>query len=331
MAANAKVRKPAKQKKITARETIDRFEDKYIDLKKWLKITIGPGPFKPHMIHLPAFAPSYAREEAKLKYLQELKKWEELWDNGREKREKELRNLESLHTEQEWDELMYILDRSVNQILSYQRERKEKEKKEKEQKAEFNALTTTILEKYPWPDEPQRRSKLGKQKLRSPKKHDHKNEIAGRLVGDGEEDVESTVECPECGKVFMSLDENGCCIQDFGRCEDFIGEGDDGDLYFIKNSGFDIISDILRIYRIYITRYESDYINRLAGVNVYDEDWSSFLEQLGIKVITNTWDGNGPCSSGAFSCLIVRRESQNFLLKKLTVIKKRLETLEELY
>lgn len=330
MATTAKARKPVEQKKTTARETRESCEDKYIDYKKWLKITKGPGPFKPYMIHLPAIAPSYAREKAKLEYLQELKKWEELWDTGREKREKELINLQSLHTEQEWDELMYVLDTSVTQILSYQRERSDRKKKEKEEKAKFHTLTTAILEKYPWPAEPQRRSKLEEKKLRSPKKHDHKDEIVGRLVGCGEEEVESTVECPECGKVFMRLDENGCCIQDFGRCEDFIGEGDDGDLYFNRNSEFAILSDILRIYRKYITHYKSDYINHLAGVNVYDEDWSYFLKELGIKVETTMWEGDGPCHSGELSYLIVRRESQNFLLKKLKVIKERLEALEEL-
>lgn len=334
---NAKARKPVKQKKITARETTDSFEDKYIDFKKWLKKTKGPGRFKPQMIHHPAFVPLDHREKSRLEYLQKLKEWEELWDNGREQREKELRDLESPHTEQEWDELMYILKSSVDQILSYQterkekeKERKEKEKKEIEEKAKIHALTSAILEKYPWPAEPQRRSKLGKQKLRSPKKHDHKNEIAGRLVGDSEEEAESTVECPECGKVFVILDENGCSIQDFDRCEDLIGEGDDDDLYF--NSEFDFISDILLIYEKYINSDDLDYINRLAGVNVseYCGDWSSFLEQLGIKVISTSWDGGGPCHSGEYSYLIVRRDSQDFLLKKLTVIKKRLEALEEL-
>ena len=119
---------------------------------------------------------------------------------------------------------------------------------------------------------------------------------------------------------------------DHGEAFPRYGEGDDDDLCFRNNIEFDIISDILRIYRIYINRYECDYINRLAGVNVseYNGNWSSFLEQLGIKVITNTWDGDGPCHSGTYSYLIVRRESQEFLLKKLTVIKKRLEALEEI-
>jgi len=324
-----KARKLVKQKEITSRKTINNFEDKLIDVKKWLRRVKNPGPYKPSMPHLPYFAPSHAREKARLKYLEDLKKWEALWVKERENRVKELKALQSLYTASEWQELMYDLTRSVQQILRDQEDRRKKKKQEKEEEARILALIISIVEKYPWPAEPQRKSKLGKEKLRTNKKrHGHKNEITGGIVGNDEEEVSSTVECPECGKVFMRLDENGCCIQDFGRCEDFIGEGDDDDLYFEKY--FNVLSNILRIYRSY--NHDDDtynYINPLAGVNLYvGEDWSCFLEALGISITTNMWDGGGPAHSGYYSFLTVPRESQDFLLKKLTVIKNRLKALE---
>jgi hypothetical protein len=324
-----KAQKPVKQKKITSRETINNFEDKLIDVKKWLRRVKNPEPYKPTMPHLPSFAPSFAREKTRLKYLEDLKKWETLWDKERENRVKELKALQSLYTASEWQELMYDLTRSIQQILRDQEDRRRKIKQKKEEEAKLFSLITSIVEKYPWPAEPQRKSKLRKDKLRANKKrHGHENEIAGRIYGDDEEDVPSTVKCPECGKVFMRLDKNGCCVKDFGRCKDLIGEGDYGDLYFKKE--FNVLSDILRIYRHYTYDDTYDYINPLAGVNlIYDEDWACFLEALGISVTTNMCEGGGPGNSGDYSFLTACRESQDFLLKKLIVIKSRLEALEE--
>jgi len=324
-----KARRSVEQIKLVSQENNGNFEDKLIDLKKWLRRVINPGPYKPSMPHLPYFASSDTREKARLNYLEDLEKWEALWNKERENRVKELNALQSLYTASEWQELMYDLTRSVQQILRDQEDRRRGEKQEKEKEAKLISLITSIVEKYPWPAEPQRKSKLGKEKRANKNKHDHTNEIAGRILGNDEEEVSSSVECPECGKVFMRLDENGCCIQDFGRCEDSIGEGDDDDLCFEKD--FNVLSDILRIYLRY--SYDNDtynYINLLAGVNLFaGEDWSCFLEALGISVITNMWDGGGPCHSGYYSFLTVRRESQDFLLKKLTVIQNRLKALEE--
>lgn len=86
---------------------------------------------------------------------------------------------------------------------------------------------------------------------------------------------------------------------------------------------------------IYFVQHRSqdciyNYINPLAEVHLDEgDDWLLFFEAFGISVTTNTWDGGGPCHSGCYSILTVRRDSQEFLLSKLVVILNRLKALEE--
>ena len=190
---------------------------------------------------------------------------------------------------------------------------------EKEKKS--SGLLSRILKEYPWPDKEDRECKERAQKETSIITQDDVDE-------EKLEDVASTVECPQCGKVFVGLDENGCFVKDFGRCEDFIGEGDDGDFHYEK--GFDVLSGILSIYNDYIYGDTYKYISHLTGVNLKEkEDESYFLEEIGISITSNEWDGGAPGCSGNYAFLTVDHESQGDLLKKLEVIKNRLVTFED--
>ena len=190
---------------------------------------------------------------------------------------------------------------------------------EKEKKS--SGLLSRILKEYPWPDKEDRECKERAQKETSIITQDDVDE-------EKLEDVASTVECPQCGKVFVGLDEDGCLVEDFGRCEDFIGEGDDGDFYFEK--GFDVLSGILSTYNDYIYGDTYKYISHLTGVNLKEEeDESYFLEEIVIYITSNEWNGGAPGCSGNYAFLTVDHESQGDLLKKLEVIKKRLDALVE--
>ena len=192
---------------------------------------------------------------------------------------------------------------------------------EKEIKRPYNLLEK-IIKEYPWPVKRDRRSE-GDRKISA-----DKTELSDQIAGDDQGDAVSTVTCPECGKIFVSLDEDGCVVEDFGRCDDTIGEGDEADISF--NDDFDMLSKILDIYFSYIADDTYRYISHLTGVNLdQDEDWSYFLEELGITVTTNEWDDEEPGCSGYYSFLTVDRELQADLLDKLTVIKNRLLALEE--
>jgi hypothetical protein len=197
---------------------------------------------------------------------------------------------------------------------------------EKEKKS--SGLLSRILKEYPWPDKKNPKNNAEKEKVKAENtRHDIDGEEISRYRND-EKEIASTVECPQCGKVFVGLDEDGCLVEDFGRCEDFIGEGDDGDFYFEK--GFDVLSGILSTYNDYIYGDTYKYISHLTGVNLKEEeDESYFLEEIVIYITSNEWNGGAPGCSGNYAFLTVDHESQGDLLKKLEVIKKRLDALVE--
>jgi hypothetical protein len=153
-----------------------------------------------------------------------------------------------------------------------------------------------------------------------------KAECQGEPHGDTQEDIVSKEVCSYCGKVFAELDENGCLVNDFGRCDDTIGEGDDGNFSFTK--GFDIFYELLDLYlEIESGKEVFTYIHHLTGIEFTTD--LSFSEILGlfpeIKVSGHDWDGGFPGNSGYYSYITVNRESQTKLLKKLTDIRDRLE------
>jgi len=109
--------------------------------------------------------------------------------------------------------------------------------------------------------------------------------------------------------------------------EDKIGESDGDSFNFEK--GFEVLSDILNIYNDYIYGDTYKYISHLTGVNLEEgEDWSSFLEELGISINNIPIEGLPGIYGGAAS-LTVDSELQGDLLKKLEVIKNRLVAFEE--
>lgn len=205
------------------------------------------------------------------------------------------------------------------------------ESRQKDNKS--SALLSNIMKKYPWPVQEDSKGNAGMENVKGNiTQHDvDEKEVSDQMPEYDQAEIASTVACPECGKVFVGLDEHGCFVQDFGRCEDAIGSGDDGDIYFEKE--FDVLSNILSIYHDYIGDYEAcRYISHLTGADLEkDEDWSSFLEQLGISVTINESYGDGPGGSGYYSFLTVHRDLQAGLLKKLKVIKSRLAAFEEAY
>ena len=140
------------------------------------------------------------------------------------------------------------------------------------------------------------------------------------------EEVESKEVCPYCGKVFTELDANGCMVNDFGRCADAIGEGDDGDFYF--EEGFSIFYEILNLYgEIEYDEEVFDYILHLTGVEFTEE--LSFTELLElfpeVNVSSHEWNGGGPGHSGYYSYITVNRKSQSGLKMMLEKIRDRLE------
>lgn len=112
--------------------------------------------------------------------------------------------------------------------------------------------------------------------------------------------------------------------------EDSIGECSEGGFYFEK--GFEILSDILSIYNDYILDADTfNYISHLTGVNIEkDEDWSSFLEKLGICVTNNElYNEDTNYIDANYYVLTVDSELQVDLLNKLEVIKNRLSAFAE--
>lgn len=141
-----------------------------------------------------------------------------------------------------------------------------------------------------------------------------------------QEDVVSKDLCPYCGKVFTELDANGCMVNDFGRCDDAIGEGDDGDFSFTE--GFDIFDEILRLYNeIKYSEEVYDYILHLTGIEFTEAlSFSEILELFPeVTVSSHEWNGGGPGCSGYYAYITVNRKSQARLIKKLTNIRDRLE------
>lgn len=148
------------------------------------------------------------------------------------------------------------------------------------------SLLSTILKKYPWP-------------------------------------VQKDRKCNAGGKVNANITKH-----DADR--DSIGECSEGGFYFEK--GFEILSDILSIYNDYILDDDSfNYMSHLTELNLEkDEDWSSFLEKLGICVTINELDDEDPnYIDDGYYVLTVDSKLQADLLKKLKVIKKRLDALAE--
>lgn len=147
-------------------------------------------------------------------------------------------------------------------------------------------LLSTILKKYPWPAQEDRKCNAG-------------------------------------GKVNANITKHDAD-------KDSIGECSEGGFYFEK--GYEILSDILSIYNDYILDADPcNYMSHLTGVYLEkDEDWSSFLEKLGICVTINELDNEDPNYIGAdYYVLKVDRDLQGDLLKKLEVIKNRLSAFEE--
>jgi hypothetical protein len=147
---------------------------------------------------------------------------------------------------------------------------------------------------------------------------------------DDQEEVVSKETCPYCGKVFAELDANGCMVNDFGRCEDCIGEGDDGDFSF--KEGFDIFYEIRSLCEeIENHREVHAFISHLTGFKLTsDLSISEIMEMLPeVTVSEHEWDGGGPGCSGYFSYITVYRKNQARLLKKLNDVRFRLEMFVE--
>jgi len=133
------------------------------------------------------------------------------------------------------------------------------------------------------------------------------------------------VQCCHCGAVFAELDENGCLVEDFGRCEDVIGEGDAGAYEF--EGEFAILNEMQDLVEETI---EYGAFSFLTGATIEYDNFSHFLEELGIFFDGYEWDGGSPGSSGYFEYLTVASERQNDLLKRLTAIRNRLRAFLEI-
>jgi hypothetical protein len=150
-----------------------------------------------------------------------------------------------------------------------------------------------------------------------------------KIYDDGKEETGSKIVCPYCGKVFAELDKYGCSRSDdeLDPCEDLVGEGVDGEFYFSFKESFAIFNEIMVLYQRIDDGKEIDaYINHLTGIDFYaDLGLRGFLEALPeVTVISSEWSSS-PGSSGFCSHVTVDRKSQVGLLKKLILIRKRLE------
>ena len=142
-------------------------------------------------------------------------------------------------------------------------------------------------------------------------------------------EVVSQESCPFCGEVFTNLDAQGCCVEDFDRCEDFIGEGDDGDIYFKR--GFNIFDKIRSLCEeIDGDRDVHAYIYKLTGVELTaDLLFTDLLELFPeVNVSTHLWDGGMAGCSGYYSYITVDRKYQPALMKGLIKIQEQLEDYE---
>jgi len=184
---------------------------------------------------------------------------------------------------------------------------------------------SSIIKKYPWPTN-------GKRQHHVVTETDvDKAKILEEITRVKQsEEATSIVQCPYCGKVFASLDENGCLLGVFGLCQHVIGEESDGDFCF--NNTFQILYDIQELYYS-IKEYGttscsfSSYLTDTAMSE--DDDFAYFLGELGISVGSYESFGDGPCSSGYFAFLTVDFELQDGLLEKLKVVRDRLSALLE--
>jgi hypothetical protein len=150
--------------------------------------------------------------------------------------------------------------------------------------------------------------------------------LTTRMADADQAEAVYSAECPHCGKLFDTFDEDGCLVEDFGRCEDFVGEGDDEDFYFVEK--FEMLHEIQRLYLDITMNGKEGYSYITSLTENYLEDdspFSKFLEGLGFCVDSHEWFGGGPGLSGNFAHLTIHRELQSDLQEKLQVMKNRLE------
>lgn len=298
-------------------------QDKLISLRKWLRVSDDPGPFKPYPPSLRGAPPPppECKERLIKKYLEDLKNWEDLWAKEREKREQALAQITTLCTDDEWQNLKYNLTWEVHEILRDQDEKRIEKKKKQEEDLRLFRLIMPITKKHPFP------APTGKKERNLMKKHSR-------------EDFELHTYCPVCGKKLYSLayDAYGDLdlSKEFKPCVDVIGEVTrdyQGYSYNNIRKGFEEMNDIITLYNDYYSNIDSKLrcINEIIDIDLVSagEDIEEFLVELGVNVETTSYNNGMIGGNGYVYSLIVHRDLQKTAFKKFQVILKRMLALKE--